>query len=96
MVYRSLQWRHNERDVTPKSPALRYDCLVKRLFRRRSKETSKLRVTGLCAGNWSATGEFPAQRAGNAENVSVWCRHHGDEDLMVQLTHTTLEMDDTY
>ena len=22
------------------------------------------------------TGEFPAQRASNAENVSIWCRHH--------------------
>ena len=24
----------------------------------------------------SATGEFPAQRASNAENVSIWWRHH--------------------
>ena len=30
-------------------------------FRRKSKETSKLRVTGLCAGNSPVTGEFPAQ-----------------------------------
>ena len=27
------------------------DCLLKRLFRRRSRKTSKLRVTGLCAEN---------------------------------------------
>ena len=32
------------------------------------KKTSKLRVTGLCAGNSTVTGEFPAQRASNAEN----------------------------
>ena len=38
-------------------------------------ETSKLRVTGLCAGNSPVTSEFPAQRASNAENVSIWCRH---------------------
>ena len=32
----------------------------------------------LCAGNSPVTGEFPAQRASyNAENVSVWWRHHG-------------------
>ena len=31
--------------------------------RRRSKKTSKLRVTGLCEGNSPVTGEFPAQRA---------------------------------
>ena len=39
--------------------------------RRSSKKTSQLRVNGLCAGS-----EFPAQRANNAENVSIWWRHH--------------------
>ena len=53
-----------------------HDCLFKRLFGRRSKNTSKLRVTGLCAGNSPVTGEFPAQRASNAEDVSIWWRHH--------------------
>ena len=53
-----------------------HDCLLNRLFRHRSKKTSKLRVTGLCEGNSLGTGEFPAQRASNAENVSIWWRHH--------------------
>ena len=69
-----LQWRHNERDGV--SNHRRRDCLFNRLFRRRSKNTSKLRVTGLCEGNSPVAGEFPAQRSGNAENVSIWCRHH--------------------
>ena len=47
-----------------------------RLFMRRSKETPKLCVTGLCTGNSPVTGEFPAQMAINAENVSIWWRHH--------------------
>ena len=69
-----LQWRHNGRDsVLNHQP---HDCLLNRLFRRRSKKTSKLRVTGLCAGNSPATGEFPSQMASNAENVSIWWRHH--------------------
>ena len=42
----------------------------------RWKKTSKLRVTGLCAGNLPKAGEFPAQMASNAENVSIWWRHH--------------------
>ena len=42
----------------------------------RSKEASKLRVTGLCEGNSPVTGELPAQRASNAENVSIRWRHH--------------------
>ena len=28
-------------------------------------------------GNSPGTGEFPAQMASNAENVSIWWRHHG-------------------
>ena len=50
--------------------------LLNRLFRRRSKKTSTLRVTRLCAGNSPVTGEFSAQMASNAENVSIWWRHH--------------------
>ena len=70
----SLQWRHNGRNcVSNHHPQ---DCLVNRLSRLRSKKTSKLRVTGLCAGNSPATGEFPAQRASNAESVSIWWRNH--------------------
>ena len=53
-----------------------HDCLLSRLFRRRSKKISKLRVTGLCEGNSPGTGEFPAQMASNAENVSIWWRHY--------------------
>ena len=34
-----------------------------------------LRVTGLCEGNSPGTGEFRAQRASNAENVSIWYKH---------------------
>ena len=56
------------------------DCLLNRLFRRRSKETPKLHVNGLCEGNPPATGEFPAQRASNAENVSIWWRQHAMND----------------
>ena len=50
--------------------------LLNRLFRCRSQKTSKLRVTGLCEGNSTVTSEIPAQRASNAENVSIWWRHH--------------------
>ena len=39
-------------------------------------KTSKLRVTGPCAGNAPGTGEFPAQMSSNAENASIWWRHH--------------------
>ena len=45
------------------------------------KKTSKLCITGLCEGNSPGTGEFPEQMASNAENVSIWWRHHVFEIL---------------
>ena len=44
----TLQWRHNGREsVSNHQP---HECLLNRLFRRRSKKTSKLRVTGFVRG----------------------------------------------
>ena len=40
-------------------------------IRAQIKKTSKLRVTGFCLGTSPGTGEFPAQMASNAENVSI-------------------------
>ena len=69
-----LRCRDNRRDgVSNHQP---HDCLLNRLFGRRSKKTSKLCVTGLCVGNSPGTGEFPAQKASNGENVSIWWRHY--------------------
>ena len=71
--YITLQWRHNEHDgVSNHQP---HYCLLNRLFR--WKKTSKLRVTGPCAGNPPVTGEFPAQRTSNVKNVFIWWRLHG-------------------
>ena len=47
-VSTSLLWRHNGLDgVSNHQP---HDCLLNRLFRRKSKKASKPRVTGFCAG----------------------------------------------
>ena len=60
-------------DTKKKMP---HDCILNILFRLRSKKTSKLHVTGLCVGNSRVTGEFPAQKASDAEKFSNWWRHH--------------------
>ena len=84
----ALQWRHNERDgVSNHQP---HDCLLNRLFRYRSKKTSKIRVTGHCEGNSSVTGEFRAQRARNAENTSIRWRHHGIS-AMIWIPYTSFK-----
>ena len=70
----TLQWRHNERIDVSNHRCLHY--LLNYWFRHKSKETSKLRVTGLCEGNSPVTGEFPTQKASNAENIYIWWRHH--------------------
>ena len=60
----SLQWRHNECiGVSNHQPR---DCLHNCLFKAQIKENIKA----------PGTGEFPAQMASNAENVSIWWRHH--------------------
>ena len=75
----ALQWRHNGRNsVSNHQP---HDCLLNGLFRRRSKKTPKLRVTGLCVVNSPGNGEFPAQMASNTENVSIRWRHHHVRDM---------------
>ena len=58
----TLQWCDSVSNHQP------HNCYLSRLFRRSSKKISKLRVTSLC--------EFPATVASNAENVSIWWRHH--------------------
>ena len=86
-----LQWRHNGRFIASNHQP--HDFLLNRLFRHRSKKTSKLRVTGLCVGNSSGTGEFPAQMASNAENDSIWWRHHDyrfQERVLHIYVHTLL------
>ena len=72
----SLHWRHNDHDgVSNHQP---HGCLLNRLFGRRSKKTSKLRVTGLCTGispgPMNSPHKWPV--TGNAENVSIGWRHH--------------------
>ena len=52
---RSLQWRHNGRDgISNHQP---HKCLLNLLFKVQIKETSKLRITGLCEGNSPVTGD---------------------------------------
>ena len=86
----TLQWRHNEcHGISNHQPL---DCSLNRLFGRRSKKTSKLRVTGLCVWNLPGNGEFPTQRASKAENVSIWWRHHevGNKDKAQHYTHNDI------
>ena len=55
--WHALRWRHNDHDgVSNHQPR---GCLLNRLFRRRSKKTSKLRVTGLCEGNSTGPANSP-------------------------------------
>ena len=78
-TWRTLQWRHNERDGVSNHQS--HDCLFNRLFRHRSKKIPKLCVIGVCAENSLVTGEFPTQRTSNAENLSIWWRHHAMSEI---------------
>ena len=71
-----LQWRHNGHDsISNHHP---HDCLLNRLSRHRSKKTSKLRVTGLCAGPVNSLHKWPVARKCFHLMTSLcmsWCHH---------------------
>ena len=90
LLWCPLQWRHNGCDGV--SNHQRFDCMLNYLFRRGSKNTSKLGVIGLCEGNSPVTGELPAHRASYAENVSIWWRHHAKPKCFVWTCKLTLNL----
>ena len=51
--------------------------------------TSKLRVTGLCAGNSPGTGELPAQMVSNAESVIMFSVFRVDRERLLADSGTT-------
>ena len=53
----SLWWRHNERDCMSNHQP--HHWLLDRLLGRKSKETSKLRVIGLCVGKSPGLVNYP-------------------------------------
>ena len=66
----TLQWRHSDRNgVSNHQP---HDCLLNRLFRHRWKETSKLRVTGLCAGIHRWPVNSPHKGPVTRKKVFIW------------------------
>ena len=67
ICFGSLQWRHSRRDG--------FQITSLTIVYLTAYSGSKLRVTGLCAGNSPVTGEFPVQMASNAEKISIWWRH---------------------
>ena len=73
-----FQWRHNKSHGI--SNYRRLDCLVNRLIRRRLNKHQR------SASRAFVTGEFPAQRASDSENVSIWWRHH-DETATYNYCH---------
>ena len=62
--------------TTMASQITRLTVVYSIVYRAQIKENIKApRYCPLC-GEFTGTGEFPAQRASNAENVSIWWRHH--------------------
>ena len=83
VAHASLLWHHNGSDVVPNHQP--HHCLLNCKFRRRSEKTSKLPVTGLCAGNspysqWQSLAPF----IGNSTNR--WCqKQHYNLQLCLQI-----------
>ena len=81
-------WRIHYNDVIMSAMAsqiTRLTMFTQPFIQGQIKETSKLCIIGLCAGNSQVTGEFPTQKASNAEYVSIWWRHHSVHILQIML-----------
>ena len=89
------QWRHNECDgVSNHQPQ---GCLLKRLFRRRSKKTPKPRVTGPCGGihRWPANSpnKGPIKRKMFPfDDVIMKCRKNKTKKCFPNQTEKTLKL----
>ena len=71
---RTLQWRHNDHGgVSYNQP---HGSLLNRFFRRRSKKTSNLRVTGHCAWKSPVPVNFPQKGPVTRKMVPFDDRHH--------------------
>ena len=85
----ALQWRHNRLDSVSNHRASR--LFTQQFIRAQIKETLKApRHWPLC-GEFTVTGEFPAQRARSAENVSIWWRLHATS-VSVDLLFLTVKI----
>ena len=85
----TLQWRHNERDGVSKHRRL--DCLLNRLFRRRSKKNIKV------PGHWPLWGEFsgdrwivPLKGPVTWKMFPIWWRHHVVWLIVIRRTYVTM------
>ena len=74
----SLQWRHNGHDGVSNHQPYHCSTVYSDADQRKHKSSAPLAfVRGIHrCGEFTETGEFPAQMASNAENVSIWWRHH--------------------
>ena len=75
----TLHLRHNDHDGVSKHQP--HSCLLNRLFRRGSKKTSKLCVTGLCVGNSpgpvNSPHKGPVRRKMFSFDDVIMCPHNG-------------------
>ena len=80
---------HHYKDVIMSSMASQitsltivYSCVYSGANQRKHQSSASL----ACVLSSPVTGEFPAQRTSNAENVSIWRRHHDRGDFHMYMS----------
>ena len=74
LVY--IRWRELIFVTWPLPNHRKLHCLMKSLFTLTTKKSSEVYIIGPLLDVPSVTGEFPSERASNAENVAIsWCDH---------------------
>ena len=83
-IYITLQWHHSEQNGKSAISRLFTQPLIQSADQRKNQSSAPLAFVR----NPPVTGEFPTQRASNAENVSIWWHHHGYQNTKYRILLT--------
>ena len=89
LIFITLTSKWAQRRLKSPAPWLFTQLLIKAQIKENIKAP---RHWSLCRKFTGKIGEFTAQRASNAENVSIWWRHNGEENPPVTRAHKRLVM----
>ena len=94
-VYRSSKDNYNDvimAAVASQITSLTFAYSTVDSYADQRKHQSPASLAFVCVGNSPGTGEFSAQMASNAENISIWWRYH--ENLcIITISHWVYSLD---
>ena len=83
-IHFPLQWRYNGHDDVSNQHCLDCSLFTQTFVQAQIKENTKAMRHRTLWGEFTGSGEFPSQMDSNAENFSIWWRHHANLVLTME------------